>query len=377
MSKKDYYEILGVSKDATQDDIKKAYRKLIKKWHPDLHKDNKKGAEVKFKEISEAYEVLSDTEKRAMYDRYGFVGDQVPPGYRTAQGAAGGSPFDDFFGGSGGFGGFEDIFDMFFGGSRSGRGQRVSQGTRGQRGQDIAVNIRINLSDTISGIEKEIEYERYNKCEACNGTGAKDGTSFKTCPDCGGRGAVVQESRTFFGNIQTTTTCPRCGGKGRIIEQRCPKCNGAGRYKEKKKIKIKVPAGATNGLKLRVAGAGHGGAGHGTDGDLYVIISILTPPDLVRKGKHIYSEVRVDYLQAILGAEIDINTVEGPIKYKLKGGVQPGEQIRIKGKGVPDLGTGLRGDQYVKLNVELPKKLSRKGKKLLTEVAENSGVKIS
>jgi molecular chaperone DnaJ len=266
---------------------------------------------------------------------------------------------------------------MFFGGSRSGRGQRVSQGARGQRGQDIAVNIRINLSDTITGVEKEIEYERYHKCEACNGTGAKDGTSFKTCPDCGGRGAVVQESHTFFGNIQTTTTCPRCGGKGRIIEQRCPKCNGAGRYKEKKKIKIKVPAGATNGLKLRVAGAGHGGSGQGSDGDLYVVVSILTPPDLVRKGKHIYSEVSVDYLQAILGAEIDINTVEGPIKYKLKGGVQPGEQIRIKGKGVPDLRTGLRGDQYVKLNVELPKKLSRKEKKLLTEVAENAGVKVT
>src|SRR6056297_2361662 len=151
MAKKDYYEILGVSKDATQDDIKKAYRKLIKKWHPDLHKENKKDAEVKFKEISEAYEVLSDTEKRAMYDRYGFVGDQVPPQYRTSQGSAGGSPFDDFFGGSGGFGGFEDIFDMFFGGSRSGRGQRVSQGTRGQRGQDIAVNVRVNLADTITG----------------------------------------------------------------------------------------------------------------------------------------------------------------------------------------------------------------------------------
>ena len=378
MAKKDYYEILGVSKEATQDDIKKAYRKLIKKWHPDLHKENKKDAEIKFKEISEAYEVLSDTEKRAMYDRYGFVGDQVPPQYRSAQRGSGGSPFDDFFGGSGGgFGGFEDIFDMFFGGSRSSRGQQGSQTSRGQRGQDIGVNVQINLSDTILGVEKEIEYERYHQCDACKGTGAKEGTSFKTCPECGGRGAVVQESHTFFGNIQTTTTCPRCGGRGRTIDQKCPQCGGAGRFKEKKKIKIKIPAGATDGLKLRVAGAGNAGSGQGAAGDLYVIISILTPKDLVRQGKNIYSQVNVDYLQAILGAEIEINTVEGLIQYKIKGGIQPGEQIRIKGKGVPDLRTGLRGDHFVTVNVELPKKLSKKERKLLTEVAESTGVKVS
>ena len=378
MAKKDYYEILGVSKEATQDDIKKAYRKLIKKWHPDLHKENKKDAEVKFKEISEAYEVLSDTEKRAMYDRYGFVGDQVPPQYRSAQSGAGGSPFDDFFGGSGGgFGGFEDIFDMFFGGSRASRGQQASHASRGQRGQDIGVNVQINLSDTILGVEKEIEYERYHQCDACKGTGAKEGTSFKTCPECGGRGAVVQESHTFFGNIQTTTTCPRCGGRGRTIDQKCPQCGGAGRFKEKKKIKIKIPAGATDGLKLRVAGAGNAGSGQGAAGDLYVIISILTPKDLVRQGKNIYSQVTIDYLQAILGAEIEINTVEGLIQYKIKGGIQPGEQIRIKGKGVPDLRTGLRGDHFVTVNVELPKKLSKKERKLLTEVAESTGVKVS
>jgi molecular chaperone DnaJ len=375
MSKKDYYEVLGVSKESTQDDIKKAYRKLIKKWHPDLHKDNKKEAEVKFKEISEAYEVLSDTEKRTMYDRYGFVGDQMPPNYRT--GNTGGSPFDDFFGGSsGGFGGFEDIFDSFFGGGRSSRSQRGSGGTVSRKGEDIGIRVTINLEDVLTGIEKEVEYEHYVKCDACKGTGAKDGTAMKTCPDCGGRGSVVQEAHTFFGNVQTTTTCPRCGGKGKIIEQKCTKCSGVGKTREKKKLRVKIPAGATDGLKLRVASAGNSGIGNGPSGDLYVIISITNYHSLKREGKHIYSEINLDYLQAILGTEAEIQTVEGMIKHKFKGGIQPGETVKLKGKGVPDLRTGLRGDHFIKVNVDLPKKLSRKEKKLLNEVAKSKGVNV-
>jgi molecular chaperone DnaJ len=376
MSKKDYYEVLGVSKESTQDDIKKAYRKLIKKWHPDLHKDNKKEAEVKFKEISEAYEVLSDTEKRTMYDRYGFVGDQAPSNHRTS--GTGGSPFDDFFGGgAGGFGGFEDIFDAFFGGNRSSRTQRTSGGSTIRKGEDIGVNVRINLSDVLFGIEKEIEYEHYVNCDACKGTGAKEGTALKTCPDCGGRGSVVQEARTFFGNVQTTATCPRCGGKGKIIEHRCGKCSGAGRIKEMKKLRVKIPAGATDGLKLRVASAGNAGMNNGPSGDLYVIISIVNYNSLKREGRNIYSEIDLDYLQAILGAEIEIQTVEGQIKHKFKGGIQPGETVKFKGKGVPDLRTGMRGDHYLTINVTLPKKISRKERKLLSEVAQSKDIEVN
>ena len=310
-----------------------------------------------------------------MYDRYGFVGDQMPPNYRT--GNTGGSPFDDFFGGSsGGFGGFEDIFDSFFGGGRSSRSQRGSGGTVSRKGEDIGIRVTINLEDVLTGIEKEVEYEHYVKCDACKGTGAKDGTAMKTCPDCGGRGSVVQEAHTFFGNVQTTTTCPRCGGKGKIIEQKCTKCSGVGKTREKKKLRVKIPAGATDGLKLRVASAGNSGIGNGPSGDLYVIISITNYHSLKREGKHIYSEINLDYLQAILGTEAEIQTVEGMIKHKFKGGIQPGETVKLKGKGVPDLRTGLRGDHFIKVNVDLPKKLSRKEKKLLNEVAKSKGVNV-
>jgi len=380
MAKKDYYEILGVSKNATQDELKKAYRKLIKKWHPDLHKDDREEAEKKFKDISEAYEVLSDTEKRAMYDKYGFVGDQVPPGYGGGAGyggtrrTAGGSPFDDFFGQ--GFGGFEDIFDAFFGGGAGQRTQGRRSRSGGKSGEDIAVNVRVDLSEVLNGVEKEINYERYSKCEKCNGTGAKNGTAFKTCPQCGGRGAVVQESRTFFGNIQTTTTCPRCHGTGKAVEQRCEVCSGAGRIKEKKKIKVKIPAGATDGLKLRVASAGNAGTGGGPNGDLFVIVSVMVPKGIKRRGKDLYSEKEIDYLQAILGTTLEINSVEGKINHKIKGGVQPGQTIKLKGKGVPDLRTGMRGDHYVQLRVSIPDKVSRKEKKILKDLADVRNIEV-
>ncbi len=366
MAKKDYYEIMGVTKEATQDDIKKAYRKLAKKWHPDLHPENREEAEKNFKEVSEAYEVLSDTEKRAMYDRYGFVGDQVPPNYRTA---SGGNPFEDFFGG-GNFGGIEDIFDMFFGGSQRTRQQQSRGANAAVQGEDISVTVRIEMRDVITGVEKEIEYGRYVTCGSCNGTGAKDGTAFSTCTHCGGRGVVVEESRTMFGNFQTTRACPHCRGKGKIVEQRCGACGGSGREKENKKIMVKIPAGVVDGLKLRISGAGNAGLNGGASGDLFVIVMINPIEGLQRDGRDIYSQLEINYLQAILGSVIQIETVHGMTNLKINPGTQPGETFKMRGKGLPDLRTGLMGNHFIKIKVNIPKKLNRKEKKLLKEIAD-------
>jgi len=375
MAKKDYYEVMGVTKEATQDDIKKAYRKLAKKWHPDLHPDNREEAEKKFKEVSEAYEVLSDTEKRAMYDRYGFVGDQVPPNYRTS--AGGGNPFEDFFGGGGGFGGIDDIFDMFFGGS-----QRTRQGTRDNvsravSGEDISVTVKIDLKDVITGIEKEIEYNRYVACESCKGTGAKYGTAFSTCSYCGGRGVVIEESRTMFGNFQTSRTCPHCKGKGQVIEHRCGACGGNGRQKENKKIMVKIPAGVTDGLKLRISGAGSAGYNGGRTGDLFVIVIINQVKGLSREGKDIYSQLEISYLQAILGSVVQVETVHGLTNLKINAGTQPGDKFKMRGKGLPDLRTGLMGNHYINIKVVIPRKLNRKEKKLLKEVAALENLQVN
>ncbi|HNR63641.1 MAG TPA: molecular chaperone DnaJ [Thermotogota bacterium] len=365
MAKKDYYEVLGVTKEATQDDVKKAYRKLAKKWHPDLHQDDRAQAEKMFKEITEAYEVLSDAEKRAMYDRYGFVGDQVPPNYRTAGGGRdGGSIFNDFFGG----GGVGDIFDMFFG--NQGRSRQANpEDAYVRAGEDLQISVQVTLKNVMKGFDKEIEYERYVACDSCKGNGSKDGTSFRTCPQCGGRGVIVQETRTFIGNISSSRTCPRCRGSGKITEENCPTCKGNGRLTERKKIRVKIPAGAEDQMRLRIAGAGNAGVGGGSAGDLYVMIRVQSHPRLKRQGKDIYSEVGVSYIQAILGATIEIETLEGNMPFKLEAGTQPNETIRMRGKGLPDLRSGLLGDHYVKVNVAIPKRVNRKERKLLEEIA--------
>ncbi|HPE67772.1 MAG TPA: molecular chaperone DnaJ [Thermotogota bacterium] len=374
MARKDYYDLLGVNKDATKDDIKKAYRRMAKKWHPDLHKDNRQEAEKKFKEISEAYEVLSDPQKRAMYDQYGFVGDQIPPRTRSTTGPQGqGSPFGDFFGG---FGGFEDIFDMFFGSSGGGGSRRGPAGKRVQVGEDLQYHIIIDLKDVLTGIEKEIQYEHSVECSACKGTGAKNGTSFRTCPQCGGRGVVVQESRTLLGNISTTRACPHCNGTGTIIEERCDSCSGSGRVREQKKLRVKIPPGAEDGLRLRVPDAGNAGIGGGKAGDLYVSIRVNPHPHLKRSGRDLFSEVEVNYLQALLGAVMDVETIEGPHSLRINAGSQPEETIRLRGKGLPDMRNGARGDHYLKLKVSIPKKISRKERKLLEEIAELNHIQV-
>lgn len=369
MAKKEYYEILGIPKDATQDDIKKAYRKMAKKWHPDLHPDDRVESEKQFKEVTEAYEVLSDPQKRAMYDRYGYVGDQIPPQYRTSQGHAGGGSFNDIFGG--GFGGIGDIFDMFFG-NASGQTRQQRSASHAKQGEDILYSLTVDLKDVAAGVEREIEYERFASCASCGGTGAKDGNSFSTCIQCSGRGVVVQESHTVFGSISSTATCPRCGGTGHIIKERCDACHGNAKNRERKKILVRVPAGAEDGLRLRVAGGGNAGTGGGPSGDLYVMVKVRPHPTLKRQGNDLYSEIEVNYLQAILGTSVLVEGVDGSAKVKIQAGTQPETTIRMKGKGIPDLRSGIKGDHFLRVKVTIPKRVSRKEKKLLEELAAKS-----
>jgi len=363
--KKDYYEILGVPRDATQEEIKRAYKKLAKKWHPDLNPENKEEAEEKFKEITEAYQVLSDPEKRAQYDRFGYVGDQ-PFSYNTTGGSSG-SIFQDLFGD------FEDIFDMFF-------GRRPGASTTRERtsrpGEDIHHFVAIDLEDVLTGKEVPLEYERRVICSACNGTGAEGGNSFRICPRCGGTGVIREEQRTFFGSFVNTYTCNLCGGTGRIVDKKCHVCAGTGFIREKKKIKLKIPPGIEDGARLRVSGGGHAGINGGPNGDLYVTVKIRPHPVFQRKGDDIYSEVSLHFLQAILGSTIEIQTLEGPTKLKIKPGTQPGTLLRLRGKGLSNMRNGKRGDMYVKVKVEIPTKVSREERKILEKLADISGIKI-
>lgn len=363
--KKDYYEILGVPRDASQEEIKKAYRKLAKKWHPDLNPENKKEAEEKFKEITEAYQVLSDPEKRAQYDRFGYVGDQ--PFYSNTEGSNGGSIFQDIFGD------FEDIFDMFFGRKP---GTSATKERTARSGEDIYHFVTIDLEDVLTGKEVPLEYERRVTCKACNGTGAENGTSFRTCPRCGGTGVIREEQRTFFGSFVNTYTCNLCGGTGRIVDRKCHVCAGTGFVKEKRKIKLKIPPGIEDGARLRVNGGGHAGVNGGPYGDLYVTVKIRPHPVFQRKGDNIYSEVNLHFLQVILGSTIEIRTLEGPTKLKIKPGTQPGTLLRLKGKGLPNMRNGKRGDMYVKIKVEIPTKISKEERRVLEKLAEISGVKV-
>ncbi|HEU23546.1 MAG: molecular chaperone DnaJ [Mesoaciditoga sp.] len=359
LAKKDYYEILGVSKDASTDDIKKAYKDLVKKWHPDLHPENKEEAEAKFKEIHEAYEVLSDPQKRAQYDRFGYVGQP-----QENVGGASGQPFnqEDLFGG------FEDIFNMFFG-----QGMRREENvSRSLRGEDIYLTIQIDVRDVLYGAEKEIEYTRYETCQACHGTGAKDGTSFKTCPKCHGTGVVRVQQRTFFGVVTTQTTCDMCGGSGKIITEKCPVCGGRGKVIVKKKIKVRIPPGVDDGGRLRVPNGGHAGDNGGPYGDLFVILRVRDIPGIKREGRDVYSEVDIDFAQAALGTEIEIDGLEGKEILSIPAGTQPNTILKLRGKGFPSPNGGPRGDHIVKVNVVIPKRLSKDQEELLRRYAEIS-----
>ena len=355
MDKRDYYEVLGVAKTATDDEIKKAYRTLAKKYHPDLNGGDK-DCEAKFKEVNEAYEVLSDPQKRARYDQFGHEDPR-------AGGAGGG--YGDFTGGFGG--GFDDIFSAFFGGGFGGGGQRA----RGpQRGDDLRYDLTITFEEAAFGCEKEISVTRDENCEECGGTGARKGTQPTQCPTCHGTGQVPSFVNTPIGRVSNVRVCEACHGQGTIINAPCPKCSGRGRVRRNRKITIKIPAGIDNGMQIPLRKQGEPGLRGGENGDLYIFVTVKPHKLFTRENYDLYCDVTVSFTQAALGGEIDVPTLNGMIKHNLPEGTQPGTVIRLRGQGIQNLRGAGKGDLYIKVNVEIPRKLTDKQKELLMQFDE-------
>ena len=350
--KRDYYEVLGVSKTASDDEIKKAFRTLAKKYHPDMHPGDKE-CEEKFKEAQEAYAVLSDAEKRKQYDQFGHAA------FDGTGGGAGGFDFSgmdmgDIFG---------DIFGDFFGG---GSRRRTNDGP--MKGSNLRTSVRITFEEAIFGCEKEIEMVLKDECHTCHGTGAKPGTTPETCPKCGGKGKVVFTQQSFFGTVQNVQTCPDCGGSGKIIKDKCPDCRGTGYIASKKKIQVSIPAGIDNGQSVRIREKGEPGINGGPRGDLLVEVVVSRHPTLQRQDMNIYSTAQISFAQAALGGEIRIHTVDGDVLYEVKPGTQTNTRIRLKGKGVPSLrNKSVRGDHYEDLVVQTPTGLSADAKEALRQ----------
>lgn len=359
--KRDYYEVLGVEKSATDAELKKAYRNLAKQYHPDVNPGDKT-AEAKFKEINEAYEILSDPQKRGRYDQFGHAGTD-PNGF--GGGAGGFSDFD--------FGGIGDIFETFFGGSGFGGGGR-SRSKRGpQKGADLKYAIEVTFEEAAFGVEREINISRMEICNKCSGSGAKAGTHASTCQHCGGTGQVQVKQNTPFGQFVNARTCDVCKGEGKIITDPCPACNGKGRLRNNVKIKINIPSGIDDGQTISLRGEGDPGSKGGPSGDLYLNVRVKSHPLFKRQGNDVICDVPITYTQAALGAELEVPTLDGKVKYTVPEGTQTGSVFRLKGKGIPFLRGNGRGDQYVKVNIEVPKKLNEKQKALLREFAEISG----
>lgn len=361
MSKRDYYEVLEVSKGASEDEIKKAFRKLARKYHPDVNRDNPKEAEEKFKEINEAYEVLSDSSRRAQYDQFGHAA------FDGAQGGGG------FGGGFGGGGGFSDIFDMFFG--QSGFGGARPHGP--EKGADLRFDMEITFEQAAFGVETEITLPRTEECAVCHGSGAAPGTHPETCPTCRGTGQVQVAQNTPFGRMVNVRTCDRCRGEGKIVQSPCKECGGKGRVRKQRKIKVKIPAGVDNGSRLRVAHEGESGVRGGPPGDLYVYIFVKPHKLFTREGSDVICEVPISFVQAALGDEIEVPTLDGQVKLRIPEGTQPGAVFRVKDKGIPHLRGHGRGDQHVKIKVVIPKKLTDKQRELLTDFAKADGEDIN
>ncbi len=365
MSKRDYYEVLGVSRNASEDEIKKAYRKLARKYHPDVNRENTAEAEEKFKEVSEAYEVLSDASKKAQYDQYGHAA------FDPAQG--GGSNGYGF--GGGGFGGgFDvgDIFESFFGGGGRG-GRRAGP----ERGDDLRYDLKLSFEEAAFGVEKEIEINRDEQCDACHGSGAEPGTPVDTCPDCHGTGQVQVAQQTILGRMMSVRPCTRCGATGKIVKTPCKKCSGKGHQRKRKKLTVKIPAGVDEGSRLRVAGEGQAGERGGPAGDLYVYLFVKEHPLFERDGNDVLCEVPISIVQATLGADMEVPTLDGRLTFRVPEGTQPGTVFRLRDKGIPSLRGGGRGDQLVRVKVVVPKKLSDKQKDLLKAFAHETGENIN
>ena len=359
--KRDYYEVLGVSRGASEDEIKKAYKKMARKYHPDLNPGDKT-AEEKFKEVNEAYEVLSDADKKARYDQYGHAG--VDPNF-----GAGG--FGGGFDGSFDFGDLGDIFGSFFGGGFGG-GRRTNPNAP-QRGESIRMSIAISFEEAAFGCEKAVTVERYETCDTCHGNGCAPGTSPEVCPDCHGTGTVQVRRQTPMGVFATSSPCPKCGGKGRIIHQPCKDCRGSGMVRKKKTIQASIPAGIDNGQTISIRGQGNAGKNGGPAGDLLITITVRPHELFRREGTSVLCEAPITFTQAGLGAELEIPTIDGKVKYTLPEGTQSGTTFRLKGKGIPSINGRGRGDQYVTVYIETPKNLNKEQKEALKKFAETMG----
>lgn len=364
--KRDFYEVLGIGKNASDDEIKKAYRKLAKKYHPDLNPGNKE-MESKFKEVNEAYEVLSDKSKKSNYDRFGHAG--VDPSYAGGAGGggysySGGNPFGQDFD-------LGDIFNSFFGGFEGfgGRGSRYTQNSP-KRGSDAETVVNVSFEEAAKGCAKEVVYQRIDICDKCKGTGSKAGVSPKTCSTCGGTGQVTVSQKTPFGIMQTTRVCDNCKGAGKVITDPCNSCKGQGRIKTNKKIEINIPAGVDNDQILNVRGHGNAGTNGGGFGDLHVYVNVSPHPIFKRKGNDIICEIPLTFTQAALGADVTVPTLDGRVEYHVHEGTQPGDVFRLKGKGIPHIHGRGRGDQFVKVNIEIPRGLSYEQKEALRKFDE-------
>ena len=363
--KRDYYEVLGVSKGASDDEIKKAYRKLAKKYHPDMNPGDKE-AEAKFKEVNEAYSILSDSEKRARYDQFGHAG--VDPNY-----GAGGP--------GGGFGGFDmgdidlgDIFGSFFGGGFGGFGGSASSRRNGpQKGESLRASLTISFEEAAFGCEKEINLNRTEECEACHGSGAEPGTTAETCPDCRGTGVVRVQQRTGGFAFSSTAPCSRCRGTGKIIHTPCKACGGSGSVKKTKRVTVSIPAGIDDGQAISLRGQGNAGKNGGPAGDLIVAVHVKPHPQFHRDGTTVLYEQPVTFYQAVMGAELEIPTIDGKVKYTLPAGTQTGTTFRLRGKGIPELRGRGRGDQYVTIRVQVPTSMNAEQKEALRAFAQAMG----
>jgi len=360
--RRDFYEVLGVSKSASKDDIKSAYRKLAKKYHPD---NKETGNEAKFKEVQEAYDILYDDQKRSTYDQFGHAAFEQGAG----AGPGGGNPFSGFGFGDDGVD-LGDIFSSFFGGGGSRRSNGGNAGPR--KGNDSLVRIKVDFMDTINGRDIEIPIDVDEKCPRCNGTGAKDSSSVRTCPHCNGTGYVRVQRRSLFGVVEQQEVCPQCGGRGKIITDKCPDCGGLGYIHKRKNIKVHILAGINNGQQIRVAGMGERGQRGGENGDLYVEIVVKPHKYFVREGNDIRLEIPLDFVDAILGTTIEVPTVYGNVEATIPAGTQPNTILRLRGQGVKDLRTGKPGDQYIKTIIQMPSYLTKEQKELLEKYKQTA-----
>ena len=354
--KKDYYESLGLTKDASEDDIKKAFRQQAKKYHPDVNPGNTR-AEARFKEINEAYEVLSDPEKKSRYDQFGHAG--VDPNFSAGSG----------FSGFSGFGGMDfdlgDLFGSIFGGGGSTSRSRNSP----KKGERVRAELIVSFEEAAFGCEKEVSAMRIEVCEECTGTGCKEGTTAEKCTDCNGRGTVTSQQRTPFGVMQSTVDCPKCSGRGKIIHQPCAKCRGLGLVRRNRNIKVNVPAGIDDGQTISMHGQGNAGVNGGETGDLYVTITVLRHAVFLREGTSVLVEIPISFTQAALGAELEVPTLDGKVKYSIPEGTQTGTVFRLRGKGIQSLRGSGRGDQFVTVTVSVPTGLKEEQKELLRQFA--------